>query len=232
VKPAPPLAAGRRAGCRGGPGTADPVTLDCGSFSLSYLVMMAYNLRVYQLSAPGWMDTERYDVAARIAAGTDAARFRTMLQNLLGDRFGLKSHLESRQMAGFEMSLVKGESKLHPAADLGSAEDPPWTPPPAGPPMAVMAAKQGKAESMARLAAFVADQLRRPVVDGTGLAGRYDYMLSFLMDPAGAGTSAETSPDKPDLIEALRDQLGLRLERKTVPVQVLVVDSAGKFPTN
>jgi uncharacterized protein (TIGR03435 family) len=93
-----------------------------------------------------------------------------------------------------------------------------------------------KNELMADLADFISNQLGLPVIDATGLSGRYDYTLSFLMEPGGraAGPDATTGTEPElgtSLIEALRDELGLRLERTKGQAEVLVVDHAEKVPT-
>src|SRR5579863_7343653 len=90
IKPANPDA--RRMRCTGGPGTTDPGSLTCENYSLSYLVMMAYNLRGFQLSAPNWMETARFNVVAKIPSGADRRQFDSMLQKLLSERFGLRAH--------------------------------------------------------------------------------------------------------------------------------------------
>jgi len=232
VKPAPPDARGMR--CTGGPGTSDPGALTCDNYSLSFLVMMAYNLRGFQFSAPAWMDTARYNVVAKIPSGADRRQFELMLQRLLAERFGLQAHFEKKDMTVYELTVAKGGPKLakskEPAAEKPEAA---WRPPAGGPPGRTMAHVNLKGESVADLAIFLSNLLGQPVSDATGLGGRYDYTLSFLMEPGGraAGPVASNGPE-PDtgisLVDALRDQLGLRLEKKKGQADVLVVDHMEK----
>src|SRR4029077_10279708 len=103
------------------------------------------------------------------------------------------------------------------------------------PPGRTMARLNRKAESVADLANFLANQLGQPVTDATGLRGRYDYALSFLMEPGGraAGPVASNGTEPEfgiSLIDAVRDQLGPRLEKKKGHADVLVVDHAEKAP--
>lgn len=235
VKPAPPDARGMIR-CTGGPGTSDPVSLTCENYSLSFLVMMAYNLRSFQLTAPAWMDTARYNVVAKIPPGTDRRQFGLMQQRLLAERFGLQVHFEKKDMTVYELTVAKGGPKLkesqEPVAEKPEAA---WRPPAGGPPVRTMARVNRKGESVADLANFLSNQLGQPVTDATGLDGRYDYALSFLMEPGGraAGPLASNGPEPEfgiSLIDAVRDQLGLRLEKKKGQADVLVVDHAEKVP--
>jgi uncharacterized protein (TIGR03435 family) len=234
VKPAPPDARGMR--CTGGPGTSDPGSLTCENYSLAFLVMMAYNLRSFQLTAPAWMDSARYDVVAKIPPGTDRRQFELMLQRLLAERFGLQAHFEKKDMTVYELTVAKGGSKLkesqEPAAEKAEAT---WRPPAGGPPVRTMARVNRKGESIADLANFLSNQLGQSVTDATGLGGRYDYGLSFLMEPggraAGPVASDAAAPEfGTSFIDAVRDQLGLRLEKKKGQADVLVVDHAKKVP--
>jgi uncharacterized protein (TIGR03435 family) len=232
VKPAPLDARGSR--CTGGPGTSDPGSLRCDNFSLSFLVMMAYNLRGFQLNAPAWMDTTRYNIVANIPPGTDRRQFGLMQQRLLAQWFGLQVHFEKKDMAVYELTVGKGGPKLkesqEPAAEKPEAA---WRPPAGGPPVRTMAHLERKGDSIADLANFLSNQLGQPVVDTTGLDGRYDYTLSFLMEPGGraAGPANGSEPEFGiNIIDAVRDQLGLRLEKKKGQADVLVVDRAERTP--
>jgi uncharacterized protein (TIGR03435 family) len=236
VKPAPPDARGIR--CTGGPGTSDPGSLRCENYSLSFLVMMAYNLRSFQLTAPAWMDTARYDVVAKIPPGTDRRQFGVMQQRLLAERFGLQAHFEKKDMAVYELTVVKGGPKLKESHEPVSPEKPEaaWRPPASGPPVRTMARVDRKGESIADLANFLSDQLGQPVMDATGLAGRYDCAFSFLMEPGGrAAGPVAPNGSEPEfgvgLIDAVRNELGLRLEKKKGQADVLVVDHAEKVPS-
>jgi uncharacterized protein (TIGR03435 family) len=102
--------------------------------------MMAYNLRSFQLTAPAWMDTARYNVVAKIPPGTDTRQFGLMQQRLLVERFGLQVHFEKKDMTVYELTVAKGGSKLTESQDA-AAEKPEaaWRPPAGGPPVRTMA---------------------------------------------------------------------------------------------
>ena len=234
VKPASPDARGVR--CTGGPGTSDPGTLTCQNYSLSFLVMMAYDLRSFQLTAPSWMDTARYDVVAKIPPGTDARQFGLMQQRLLAERFGLQAHFEKKDATVYELTVAKGGSRLKESEDQASEKPAAaWKPPPSGPPRRTRALMKRQGDSIADLANLLSNQLGQPVTDATGLGGRYDYELSFVMEPGGraAGPALNGDPESGiNLMDAVRDQLGLRLEKKKGQTEVLVVDHAEKTPTD
>ena len=95
----------------------------------------------------------------------------------------------------------------------------------------------GNVQSMKDLADLLANQVGTPVVDKTGLGGTYDFTLDFALGP-GRGVDALVAPgagdnlaDAPNFFVAVQEQLGLKLEQKTGPLDVLVIDQAEKVPT-
>lgn len=80
--------------------------------TLKNFLMIAYDVKHYQVDGPAWIETERYDIAATMAPDTSMERFRLMLQNLLTDRFKISLHRESRVMPIFALSVAKGGPKL------------------------------------------------------------------------------------------------------------------------
>jgi len=249
-----------RVSSNGGPGSKDPGLYTAENMSLSNLVSVAYNLAYYQLSAPDWMAMTRFDIMARVPPGATKEQFREMMQNLLIDRFKLAVHHENREMAKYDLLVGKNGPKLkeaapsEPPADDGATR--PAAPPAPGPPKldtdgfpvlrgrGGMAVMNGKArmynpeETMTMLAGFLSGQMGAPVTDATGLAGKYEISLTWVAGtmraPAGAGDGPVPMPADeeagPTLIQAIQ-QLGLRLESKKGPVDVLVVDHMEKLPT-
>jgi uncharacterized protein (TIGR03435 family) len=241
----------------GGPGSRDPSRFTCQNCSLGMLVMTAYGVKDYQLSAPSWLGSERFDVMAKIPDGATKEQFRAMLQNLLAERFKLVCHQDHKEVPGYELVVAKGGPKLkeaepEPAGDSASG---PGNDAPARPqigfgsgqgpgPSAHIgvgsgggtstssrsghATMQTKAGSMEQLASWLSIRVARPVTDATGLTGKYDYKLAW-------SDSVLSSSGEPDdglpLAGALQQQLGLRLEPKRGQMEVLVVDSIEKAPT-
>ena len=79
-------------GCRGGPGTTDPGTLTCTNTPLKQLLVKAYDLKNYQVEGPAWLDSDGFDIVAKIPAGTSKEQFNLMLQSLLAERFKVTVH--------------------------------------------------------------------------------------------------------------------------------------------
>ncbi len=268
VKPATPPEPGKpmMMGIRGGPGSADPGQISA-NVTLSMLLMNAYDVKAYQITGPPWLNMERYEVIAKIPPGATKDQVRVMWQNLLADRFGLTLHHQSKVFQVEEMQIAKA-GKLKETT-LGA--NPPDAPPPAAglpftPPkmdkngvpelsapglimMMTMgptgpsAHMVGKAQTTAQLAGMVGNELDRPVVDKTGLTGKYDFVLEFAPDPSrmrlppGApspppGSDANpTDPTGLTIVGALQQQLGLRLASTKAPLDTLVIDHAEKVPT-
>jgi uncharacterized protein (TIGR03435 family) len=126
-------------GRRGGPGTADPGQITWSGASLKVLLTEAYDVKPYQVSGPAWLDTERYDIVAKVPAGTTKEQVKVMWQNLLADRFGVTLHRVSKVFPVDEMVPAKGgakvkETTLDPKAADSPQDDAGLLPPPLAPP--------------------------------------------------------------------------------------------------
>ena len=189
--------------------------------SLKRLISMAYGIpdsREYLLSGPDWLDSERFDISAKYPPETPDEGVLPMLQKLLGERFGLAVHHETRQISGYALVVGKGGPKLHPAAKPD--------------PLPMFRALPGHASGASASMPDLADrlsrapfQLDRPVVDFTGLTGRFDLTLEWSpVDASGENAAG------PSVFTAIEEQLGLRLEPRKMPLEVLVVDRANRVP--
>ncbi len=275
VKPAgPPTSWKMHTGIEGGPGTGEPGRITYSHLPLRTLLWMAYNLTNLQISGPAWLDSERYDILAKVPQGTSKEQVVVMLQNLLADRFQLVLHHEKRDLSVYALVIGNKGSKLKPSEEKPVTDN--SSPTPAGgsqSPTSVRPAKpnfdkygfpdlppglKGRTTiytisgnerltayevSMERLAAdWLTSEVGRVVVDMTGLKGYYDFTLTFLPEnhtkPSGSpedrGNPVGNTPDRvapPNIFAALEEQLGLKLESRKMPVDVLVVDRANKVPT-
>jgi uncharacterized protein (TIGR03435 family) len=246
VRRSQPPSSGRiLVGGRGGPGSADPGRVVYNFMPLKALLSIAYGVKQYQISGPGWFETERYDIIATIPDGTTKAQFPMMLQNLLTNRFGIALHHETRELPLYELSVAKNGPKLKaPAADPNA---PPGTERMTLTPNGFHLV--GSAETVSVLAGILENQLGNPVVDKTGLSGTFDFTLDFSREsvqnlalaglpppPANAAGPVAGAPppadpgEAPSLFTALQEQLGLKLDRKRGPLDVIVVDRAEKAP--
>src|ERR1043166_8643186 len=91
-----------RGSMRGGPGTSDPGRISFTNVTLFEIILRAYDLKAFQLSAPDWLSSQRYDVAAQVPSGATKEQCNRMLQTLLSDRFHMVLHHETKELQGFE----------------------------------------------------------------------------------------------------------------------------------
>jgi uncharacterized protein (TIGR03435 family) len=260
VKSSPPFKPGVYFGPpRGGPSTSDPGQITWTYATLKNVLMTAYDVKNYQINGPDWLGTERYDFAVKVPAGATKEQVRTMWQNLLGERFGVALHRESKEFSVEELLVGKGGPKLKESKDE-SVEAPPGPPKMddkgqlSGPgfvtriragPKGAMAHSSARAQSLSQLTTMLGSQLGLPVLDKTGLTGRYDFELEFAPDlkefalpppPPGGGAGltgpADTVTESgPDITTAVQQQLGLKLVAGKAKLDVLVIDKAEKMPT-
>lgn len=258
IKPATPLGPmGMRADRKGGPGTADPGLYRCGNCPISWVFSEAFDLQPWEYTAPDWMDSVRFDFAAKVPPGATKEAFRSMLQNLLAERFQMAVHREKKEMAVYELVVAKNGPKFQESAPTAAPEVPKDGGQPGElkrdkdgfpilPTGTIMAAGPGHArmrsdnQTMAWFARMLAGQLHSPVIDATGLKAKYDFVLSWayggdngssVLDSGGAPTAAPLEAYQPALISAVQSQLSLKLERKKGQAEVLVVDRMEKAPT-
>jgi uncharacterized protein (TIGR03435 family) len=149
-----------------------------------------------------------------------------MLQTLMKDRFHIAVHREMKEMPVFEMVVAKGGLKM-PVFDPGHPAPPRG---PAGGSMNFAAIATNGVATMPELALRLTVSAGRPILDRTGVAGRYGFFLMYTpvsTQPVDNGPGAGA----PDFFTAVEQQLGLRLEPKKESIEVLVVDHAERIPT-
>ncbi len=224
--------------------------------SLANLVGEAFGVKQgYEMEAPSWMGNEHFTVNATPPEGATKADLPIMIRHLLEDRFGLKYHHETRQISGYELVVAKSGLKIakssgpepDPTAVKGTGVSfkdglPQFDKHLGNMNMCAMdyCALHGRNRGMQALAADLTGRLRAPVTDATGLEGGYDYTViftdEFVMTLSGVLAPVTDMPDAPLahplLHEALKEQLGLEVRPvKNVPVDVVVIDSGSKVPT-
>src|SRR5579883_3069846 len=118
-----PASVAETIGFEGGPGSKTPGRIRYSGVSLKMILMRAYGLPPNQITGPGWMDTERYDVEARYPAETKPEDFRLMLQRLVADRFQMAAHREIREASRYRLVIAKGGPKLSPPKELPKYKD-------------------------------------------------------------------------------------------------------------
>ena len=238
----------------GGPGTPDPRQITWSYATLKDMLMAAYDVYAYQVSGPTWLGSERYDVVAKVPSGATKEQVNVMWRNLLAERFGVTLHHESKEFQVEELVVAKGGSKLKETAEDPNA---PWPP---GPPKMVNGELIGpgmvhqiepfgpngprthtvaKAQPLSKLTTMMGNQFHHPVLDKTGLTGKYDFTFEFTPDlrgmplppPLPGRAPATVVAPQPDLAAVVLQQLGLGLVASKVTLDVVVVDKAEKVPT-
>jgi uncharacterized protein (TIGR03435 family) len=196
----------------------DPGRLTYTNITARGLIREAYGLvRLYPLSRGlDALSTDRYDVIAKAPPDTSKEETMLMLQALLAERFKLVVHRETKELPIYALVVEKSGPKFHEAQEDGSA-----------PEISSGGGHQIKAHhiSMKLLAATLQGYIGDSVVDATGLAGLFDLNLDFNIDES---MSAEGST----VFEAVRAQLGLKLEARKDPVEVVVIDHVEKPSAN
>jgi uncharacterized protein (TIGR03435 family) len=240
VKPSAPFtpASGSRQVVRGGPESSDPGLARFDNISLFSLVTMAYGIQSSQLSGPDWLNSARFDINARVPQGATRDQYRLMLQDLLAERFKLALHHETKAATTYDLVVAKNGPKLKELAEDPDAPNPGLQPAPAAPPRPNYngaVAVNGLKRSAEGLAALLAAQLGAPVADATGLKGTYEIHLHW--SGTGVNVSATDAPDdtaiegQPTLLQAVEEQLGLKLVPKKGQIDILVIDHIEKVPT-
>jgi len=243
---------------QGGPGTDDPGRISFTNVTLFNVILRAYDLLGFQLSAPEWASARRYDIAAVVPAGISKEQCNQMLQRLLNERFHLVVRHETRMIRGFDLVAIHGGSKIKVSVDsTSSTSESPVNPPKtdsvgypelSAPGLAMMeAAKDGgvivyltaKSQPISALTRLLSREFQMPISDETGLQGNFDFKLFFAPKPPGAlppppsmeEPAGGTNDAAPNLTTAVQQQLGLRLNARKIPTRVLVVDQADQIPS-
>ncbi len=188
--------------------------------------MAAYDVSAPRVIGPGWLDGNRFDVIAKASDHVTEDETRVMLQMLLKERFHLVAHTETREMPVYDLVVAKGGVKMlehgTPAADGPQPERKKY-------PGVKNIGSMGGTLTTAQIAYYLSGPAGRPVVDKTGLAGRYDFFLSYTPDLQVDGDATELRP--PDLFTAVQEGMGLKLQPSKAEMSVVVVEQMDRMPT-
>jgi uncharacterized protein (TIGR03435 family) len=193
---------------------------------LEQYLMLGYGVQSSQLAGePDWAKTARWDVEGvpNVEGTPSWPQLQGMIRKILAERFGLQLHREQREMPIFALTVAKSGPKM-----IANTSDPNgWFDQQSG--TTNGRHKEAlKNASMADLALILQFYVNRPVVDQTGLKGRYDFKLQWAPDEAQ--TPASDAP--PGLFTAIQDQIGLKLERTKAPADTLVIDKVQRPGAN
>ncbi|HTB12091.1 MAG TPA: TIGR03435 family protein [Bryobacteraceae bacterium] len=220
------------------------------NFPLGTYIAFAYKMQGSQMQSlmkqlPEWVMTDRFDIQARAEGNPGKDQMRLMMRALLADRFKLAMHSEARETSVFAFVLLKPGvtgPNLRPHPADSSCPDPA-----SGTPLTIAGGFPALCGGLFPMAPSVAGRLRfgarnvtisfianslsagsgigRPMVDQTGLSGTFDFTIEFTPeDRRGSPPDAAADNGGPTLVEALREQLGIKLESRKSQVDMLVVD--------
>lgn len=198
---------------------SSPGSLTMTSVRLSTALQWAYHMQAPQISGPSWLDSESYDIVAKSGSPVTEDQMRLMLQRLLTERFKLTFHRETKTLPAYVVTIARGGVKFSETQEEGE----------------VSLMPDGKSgmmvqrSSIAYLTDMAAQALQEPVVDMTGLKGRYDFKMNMASVMAGQAPASKEEAFG-IVFKAIEDQLGIKIEPRKVPLEMLVVDHAEKVP--
>ena len=210
---------------------SDQGFLTATNASLRSLIVMAYGMKDYQVEGPEWLKSEHFDISAKFPQALSKGEkgnteLQAMMQSMLLDRFKLAVHREQKTFSVYGLIVGKTGIKFKQAPDTESHSQ-----------NSNNTHYVGTGVSMDAFAAFLARRAGLPadlpVLDMTGLKGFYNLTLDWVPEPKPSGeTKADDSPSGPSLLMALQEQLGLKVEARKAPIDILIVDHAEKVPTD
>lgn len=187
--------------------------------SLKSIVAWAFAAKEYQVAGPDWLDTTRYDISAKSGAEATDDKMRLMMQSLLTERFKFAYHRATKETQSYALVIGKNGSKLVESKTEGDAEVDP---------------DQSRMQitflrtPLSALTDLLYMMLRAPVVDETGLNGKYDLTVDAMKYMAMANDSGAPMDPVSLVMTAVQEELGLKLESRKVALDMLVVDHVEK----
>jgi uncharacterized protein (TIGR03435 family) len=214
-------AGGRGEGSRRENIQTSPGSMNMRNVTLKSAIRWAYHVMDYQVSGPDWINFDRYDISAKAAEAAPDKQLEVMLQALLAERFKLTLHRETKEQAAYIVVPGKGGLKFHESQSDGE-----------------MVAEPNKDRTSVVLKGvpaslfieMLSSALHAPVINKTGLEGRYDATIDigkYFPD----GSSIKNAQDIVSiLMTGVEQELGLKLESKKLPIDLLIIDHAEKVP--
>lgn len=205
-----------------------------GNTTLSDLIVFAYGVHPKQLiNAPDWADKDKFDILGKPDAEgvPNQAQLRAMMQKLLASRFQLSFHKDTRELSVYALVVAKDGPKLTPSAAQGNLP---------GLFFRGLGDLPARNATMGDFAGLLqAAVLDKPVVDHTGISGRYDFELKWTPDQSQfealggvKNPPAESADAPPDLYTAIQQQIGLKLDSTKAPTEVMVIDKVAQPSPN
>jgi uncharacterized protein (TIGR03435 family) len=204
VKPAPPAVNGVSSR-----ESVDSGLLTYTNFTLRRLISNAYGVTEGQVFGPAWISDNLYHIHARLPARASGSDVPAMLQGMLAGRFQLVVERVKKKMPVYALVIAKGGHKMKPVVDDDNGYG------------GGIRRIDGRGVTMATLAKLLSSRVTdRPVVDSTGLSGKFAFRLEWAPEP-----------DDPSVYIAVQEQLGLKLDPRRVLLEVITVIHAERNPT-
>jgi uncharacterized protein (TIGR03435 family) len=204
-----------------------PGSISMTNVTLVTCLMDAYKLYRFQVSAPAWMNSSRYDIAARAADPVPPDQLRLMLRTLLAERFHLTFHREQRNLKVYSLTESRRGQELRAAAETGNKEMVMGD--------GVIVFRNYSIADLIDTLSNVPFRIGRPVLNMTGLEGRYDFELKIAPDALAMKHAFEgmlnDDAGSPSLVDLIQEQLRLRFTTEQRLLDVLTVDAADRTPT-
>jgi uncharacterized protein (TIGR03435 family) len=191
--------------------------------SLKDCIRLAYGVKIAQLSGgPKWVESERFDIEAKTKRPVGDPQLMAMLQALLKERFKLDIHRETKMVPGYAITVLKSGLKIREVE------------PGAGHVDARRGSLGAQRTSMVQFAQTLSEVLGAPVIDATATPGVFDFRLDWTPEASRPGLSTDdpepsalpNMPAGPSLFAAIQEQLGLKLEARKAPLEVLIINRA------
>jgi len=206
----------------------DPGRVRLEDWTLLDLIAAAYSVRATEVSGPAWLSGQGFDIEAKVPDGTRKEELNAMLQSLLEARFGLQAHRITQTRQGFALKVGKNGPKLKPAEppldprqSMAEAQERMRENRASGTAMAGLTRFSSRSITTEGLAARLVRFAEAPVIDETGLTGKYSLTLEMWKNPDVPGGTVFDAVEK----------LGLKLEPRKVTVETVVVDQVSRTPT-
>ena len=218
---------------RGGPGRGDPGRIDYSNVTLKMVLAQAYGVRGDQIQAPDWLNTERFDITAKLNPKATKEEFSLMLQNLLASRFKMAIHHAPKEYSVYALVIAKSGHKLKESVHDRVGDLPPGSSRTNTQPGPAIHLEAGHLEAKRvsihdLLEATLAGRMDRPVVDLTGLTGVFDVRLDW--QPVEAQQDGAVSDNLAGIVSAFERQLGLTLQGRKIAMDTVVIDHAERIP--
>jgi len=199
-----------------------PGRLTMQNVRLISCIRWAYDVQEQQISGPDWLNDTWFSIFAKAETPAGEAVLRQMLQSLLAERFHLMFHRQTKELSTYVLVVGKSGHKLQPTDVEGSPSFQPGN-----------LSLTGKGATVGQLVDFLSRAVRIPIIDQTGLTGRFNYFLDINAYVSDELRNSDGPPPEATGIVALalQSQLGLKLEGKKVTVEMIMVDRVDRTPT-